>query len=216
MSLIRDFVLTVAIVTCAVVLLACDDDSDTSPAYQLALVDFETDSNGSAKTMITDDNRHYTVVNPVNGLKADTTYRYATFYTEENTTDVRLATASPALCDSPRAFDKEATVHTSPVNLVAIWRGSHYVNLTLHILRKDKVHTFGFIDRGISTGQSGCQFLNIELYHDEAGDIPAFTSQVYASFNLMPYYSKLTAGHDSIRFTINQYDKGSTSYALPF
>ena len=215
MSLFRRFLFIIIVVAIGFLLYGCDDDDAPAAAYQLNLVDFKTDSNGDAKTMITDDGHHFSVINPLSGLHADTTYRYVTYYVEETSGTVRLASANPVICAAPREFEDDK-VHTSPVTLVAIWRGSHYVNLALDILHKNKTHALGFIDHGIKTSLSGNCTLEVELYHDGSDDTQAFTSRVYVSCDLAPYLDKLTDGKDSVRFIINEYEKGKNHHTLPF
>lgn len=198
----------------ALTLAACSDDTRIAPNYEMEFVDVLTDASGTGSTLVTDRGEHLSVTNPFTALKADTAYRYVAYLIRQGN-GVEVAAASRAICDTPKDMSGE-DIKTDSVKMQSIWRGSHYINLTLMIAHRDQQHEFAFIDRGISQADDGHKTLCIRLYHDAGNDFPAFSATCYLSCSLKPYKDLLREGRDSVCFVINEYKKGQATYRLPY
>lgn len=204
----------VIILILALTLSACSDDTYIAPNYEMEYVDVLTDAAGTGSTLITDREEQLSVINPFTALKADTAYRYVAYIIRQGN-GVEVAASSRAICDIPKIIPEE-DIKTDPVRMQSIWRGRHYVNLTLLVSHRDRQHEFCYIDRGISQADDGHKTLCIQLYHDADNDIPAFSTTCYLSCSLLPYRNLLREGRDSICFIVNEYKEGQATYRLPY
>lgn len=198
----------------ALTLAACSNDTYIAPNYEMEFVDVQTDAAGTGSSLITDRGECLSIINPLTALKADTTYRYVAYLIRQGN-GVEVAASLRAICDTPKAFPEE-DIKTDSVKMQSIWRGSHYVNLTLLVPHRDRQHEFSYIDRGIVQAGDGHKTLCIQLYHDANNDMPAFSTTCYLSCSLKPYEHLLQTGRDSIHFIINEYKKGQATYRLPY
>lgn len=203
----------VAVVS-ALLLAACSEEDTVSPNYEMQYVDVLTDASGRGTELLTDGGEHLPVLNPFDGLKADTVYRYVVYLVRQDE-GVRIAAYGAVVSGVPASFEDMA-VKTDSVKMQSIWRGADYINMTLQVLHRDKRHAYAFADRGITSDSSGRKMLHIQLYHDAGGDFPAFSYTCYLSCSLQPYVGRLQAGRDSVSLVVNEYKKGPTVYRLPF
>ncbi len=193
---------------------ACSNDYHAAPNYEMQYVDIVTDTKGTGSVLLTDKGEQLQIVNPFNGMKADTVYRYVVYLIRQDG-GVNVAASTLAVCDIPKTF-QEDEIKTDSVKMQSIWRGGSYVNLTLLVPHRDRQHEFSYIDRGITVNDNDHKTLCIQLYHNANNDFPAFSATCYLSCSLKPYREQLQTGRDSIRFIINEYKKGQTTYCLPY
>ncbi len=198
----------------ALAFTACSNDYNAAPNYEMLYADILTDAKGTGSVLLTDNGELLQIINPFNGMKADTTYRCVAYIVRQEG-GVHVAASTLAVCGIPKTF-KEDEIRTDSVKMQSIWRSGSYVNLTLLIPHRDKQHEFSYIDRGITVNGDGHKTLCIQLYHNANNDFPAFTTTCYLSCSLKPYGEQLQTGRDSIRFIINEYTKGQTTYCLPY
>lgn len=195
------------------VVTSCSNDEDYQAAnFEMEFADLITDASGAASTLLTDKGENLHVINPIKNLAPDTTFRYIVIFVRQ-TNGIRISSSAPALTSEPSSFHY-TPILTDSVQLQSIWRSSHYINLTLLVWGKNKHHTFGFVNRGITTNSDGCHILHLELYHNSYSDMPAFPHTCYLSCSLKPFQTILSAARDSIYFTINEMGKGPIQHRL--
>ena len=201
------------ILGCAIV--SCTDDDDHQAAnFEMEFADLKTDASGAATTLLTDKGENLSVVNPIHGLVADTTYRYIVVFVRQ-TGGIRISSSAPAITGDPSPFHN-TTVLTDSVQLQSIWRGSHYMNLTLLVWAKNKRHAFGFVNQGLSTAEDGHHVLHLLLYHNANNDVTAFPHTTYLSCSLKNFQDQLSSGRDSVFFIINETGKGPIEHRLAY
>ena len=193
---------------------SCSDDDDPAESYETELVDLLTDESGIGRTIITDGGNRLLLHNPQQGYAPDTIYRCIAMFVRKKD-GVNLANIARIPCTAPSYF-KNTPIITDSLKLQSIWRGSHYVNISLLVQMKDQRHSFGFANPHISTYTDGHRRLDILLYHNANNDVPAFYNTAYLSCDIAGYADSLIAGRDSVSFLINEYGKGPKQYAVTY
>ena len=214
-------------VTAAVVLCSCSDDDSWAPAYVTDFADIRTDGSGTAVSMTLDDGTIYGwseagtngelnikyQISDSKGLKPDTVYRAICLYTLQE----KAATLhSFSLAFAPEPQSDVDDMKMASCTIQSIWRGGAYINARMLVQGKDQSHIVAFIDKGIEEKEDGYKQLTLYLYHDQNGDVEAFTRTVYLSCPLRGYADDLVVGRDSVAFVVNQEGKGLTTFMLPY
>ncbi|MDD4761264.1 MAG: NigD-like C-terminal domain-containing protein [Bacteroidaceae bacterium] len=197
------------------VIISCSNDEDHQAAnFQMEFADLLTDASGAASTLLTDKGEKLQVVNPIRNLSPDTTFRYVVIFVRQ-TNGIRISSSAPVLCGQPSSF-YYTPIFTDSVQLQSIWRSSHYINLTLLVWGKNKRHTFGFVNRGVTTASDGHHILHLQLYHNSDSDMLAFPHTSYLSCSLKPFQTTFSTARDSIYFVINEIGKGPVQHRLAY
>ena len=94
--------------------------------------------------------------------------------------------------------------------------GIDYLNLMLEIKSQNKSHAFHFIeDENIKDEETGTRTVRLSLYHDDGGDVQAYTKRAYASVPLRQYaedgINKIT-----VYFSINTYSGKEATYEFEY
>lgn len=187
----------------------CDDEKAPLPAYVEALGELRTDADGRAATFVPDGGDTCTVTNAWTVGTPDSLYRILALYTTEGTS---VAIRQWVRVLSPPAYVyPTSVVKTDPLQLVALWRGGRYLNVQAALSTGGGTHYFGFVDEGCTTDAEGRKTLRLRLLHDQNGDASYYTRTVYLSCSLAPYAARLTAGRDSVRFTLHTFDGEQTT-----
>jgi len=197
------------------VVTSCNNDDEHQAAnFEMELADLITDTSGATSTLLTDKGENLHVINPIKNLYPDTTYRYVVVFVRQNNS-IRISSSTPAIAGEPSSFHNTPILKDS-VQLQSIWRGSHYINLTLLVWAKNKRHAFGFVNHGITTASDGHHVLHLQLYHNSDSDMQAFPHTSYLSCSLKPFQSVLSTGRDSVYFIINELGKGDIEHRLAY
>lgn len=207
--------------------VSCTDDESWVPPYRTDFAGLATDADGAIVTMTLDNgtkyegsNLKFQIPNPKE-LAQDSLYRAICVYTVVDAA-ATLYSYTMAFAPEPITIEQlaDGVVKTDPCTIQSIWRGGNYINASMLVQGKDKAHIVAFMDEGIESvsGSDGAEYntLTIRLYHDQNGDMEAFTRTIYLSCPLRGYAGKLEKGRDSIAFVVNQQDKGVTTYKLPY
>ena len=189
---------------------SCSEDNSYAPPYQMDFMDIRTNSLGQGWQAIADNDEVLTLTNPIQGLQADTVFRYVAVYTRDGE-NIQLYQKTRALYAKPSALEPGETLHTDPVKVQSVWKVARYINCTLLIPQKDKTHTLGIIDQGVTTNSQGNRIARILLFHDADNDTQAFSGTAYLSIPLQGFAQELTAGQDSIYLSIHTTAKDSVA-----
>jgi hypothetical protein len=179
---------------CILLLSSCKSDDSTYPPVQLEFVTAQTNDNGKLATITTDSNNSYTVSSDKsnNVFAADSTLRivanYAFDVVEKDTT-VCIYASAKAISTLPQTADKFKEIITDPAQVLSIWLGRNYLNIVLNVLAQSKTHKFAFIEEAVTTDAEGRKNISILLYHDNNGDLEAYTKRAYISIPLSQYTS---------------------------
>lgn len=192
---------------------SCGDEETPLAPYREDILDVYTDADGFASQLLRDDGTRLTVANRVGGLPADTSYRVMALYTEEGG-NAHLTSLAQVLAPLPAAYLHGASM-ADPVDVEAVWSGGGYINLRLALKTGGLPHTFGFDDRGITTGAGKSRMLHLTLLHDQGIDPLYYTRTTYVACPLYPYAADLTAGRDSITLTVPT-DDGERAWKFAF
>ncbi|MBR4048659.1 MAG: hypothetical protein IKK07_09450 [Bacteroides sp.] len=103
-----------------------------------------------------------------------------------------------------------------PASIQSIWMGLDYLNMILQVKAQNKKHTFRFIEESATIDEETNELnLLIGLYHNNNGDLEAYTQRAYASVPLKQYaekgYSKI-----NIRFTLNTNEGETSNYDFEY
>ena len=99
-----------------------------------------------------------------------------------------LYALSGVLSVVPQTVDKfEEGGKTDPTDVLGIWMGLDYLNMTL-IVKENGEHKFHFIeDEVIVDTATGCSEVYLTLYHDAKEEVVSYTRRAYASVPLRQY-----------------------------
>lgn len=203
-----------ALMTAAMLATACSDDGDeadgtTYPPVITEMAELPTDGSGTAYTLYTDAGQRYQIENPVTGLKADALYRIVCGYEVRSSGQAHLYSASAVTVPELVADNAAAT---DPLKVVAVWRGSHYINLHLEPKTQGGTHQWGYrltATEACSTGRLFC----LALCHSQADDPTSYSTTVYMSLPLEVLDQP--APGDSIQLDIVTFD-GPRSWRLAY
>ena len=82
-----------------------------------------------------------------------------------------------------------------------------FLNMVLEIKALNGKHSVGYVD----TTPEGMQGKEFTFYHEVISDVESYRQKLYGSIPLVPFSEQLQPG-DTLRFVVNTYDKGNTSY----
>ena len=195
-----------------------NEDEYHYPSVKLEFLTATTNSKGTINQITTDGGKAYNVQADGSNLKlpADTLLRIVTNY-EEVEGGVRLYGAAVPVSNYPiplAEFKEEMVKH--PASIQSIWMGLDYLNMILQVKAQNKKHTFRFIEESATIDEETNELnLLIGLYHNNNGDLEAYTQRAYASVPLKQYaekgYSKI-----NIRFTLNTNEGETKEYNFEY
>lgn len=194
------------------ILSSCDDDGGSIyPAVRLDFLTAQSGSDGHLQTLIADSGDCLGVVEDrtQTQIVANSTARVVSNYellsSEKGKREVRIYglinTVSPV--PQPASAFKDG-VKRDPADLLSIWMGRDYLNLTLSILSQSGKHLFHFIEE--SDGwEAGRRVVRLSLYHDAGDDVQAYSKRAYLSVPLRKYAGNSNEGA-LIYFSFYAYD----------
>lgn len=198
----------------------CSHDGNRYPSVQLEYVTALTNAAGKVAQFTTDKGRMYKVTGDqtATAYNATQTVRIVANYelqVEGNDTTAYIYASTAAVAAVPQTADKfKNGVKTDPSSVISVWMGRNYLNIVLGILSQSKQHDLSFVQQSVTIGSDGRRRITILLYHNNNGDVQAYTKRAYLSIPLSQY-----AGDDKkgaiISFTLNT-DSGLKTYSFDY
>lgn len=206
------------------VLVSCGDDDDYHyPTVKLEFLTAQADANGSLKSILTDEGETFTVVEDASNTRIDANAsvrivsNYATTAATDGTSGVKLYALLNAVSPLPKpASEFKDGVKHDPADVTSIWMGLDYLNIILDIKAQNGKHSFHFIEKEVTTDENtGTRSVHLSLYHDDGGDVQAYSKRGYLSVPLRQY-----AGKDieriMVHFSLQTYSGEEKTYEFEY
>lgn len=176
-------------------LTACSEDEYHYPSVKLEYLTAFSGPNGDLQSVLTDDGQSYPVLEDASKTYIDgnSSVRIVSNYGVGNANDgsegVKIYAALKTVSPLPLPADKfKDGVKKDPADILSIWMGLNYLNITLEVKAQNGKHKFGFIeDEVITDAETGKSEVFLTLYHDAANDMQAYTQRAYLSVPLQQY-----------------------------
>ena len=176
-------------------LTACSEDEYHYPSVKLEYLTALSGADGDLQSILTDDGKSYPVVEDATKthIDANSSIRlvsnYGTMNAADGTAGVKIYAALKAVSPLPMPADKfKDGVKTDPAEILSIWMGLNYLNITLEVKSQQERHVFGFIeDEVVVDASTGTSNVYITLYHNAGTDLQAYTQRAYLSMPLAHY-----------------------------
>jgi len=196
------------------VFASCSDDEEYAANYAHDFAELTIDAAGKVRSFARDNGEILSVANEFGTSFADTAFRAYVFYVLQSDGTANLRQFSQATTTTPQVI-ADTAFRADPVDIVAVWRGNRYLNLTLGLKTGGSAaHTLGVRRVGTETSAGGGKTLLLQLYHDQNGDALYYTRKSYVSCRLDCEEEPLATG-DSVRFEALTFD-GTFSKTYPF
>lgn len=205
-------------------LLSCSGEENkyVFPSVKLEFVNVQTDSKGNIISLTTDKDSVYQIETDrtKSKLEADISTRVICYYEPSTSTisgsyaKADIWSLSKVVSPTPGKLASGTQMKTDPVGIQSIWLSGRYINLTLQIKLQSATHSFNFIEESIYY-QGGKPQVHLVLYHDNKGDVEAYTRIGYFSTPLEKYISKFPNGF-SVRYSVNTYTDGIKDYLFSY
>lgn len=197
---------------------ACEEEEYRYPDVKLEFLTAASDAQGKLIKVITDDGVEHQVAEDGAGLglKKDTVVRIVCNY-ESTAQGVILYKASVAISPLPQMADRFTDgVRHDPADVLSIWPGWDYLNLMLEVKAQTGKHLYHFVEEEVLTDESvGTKHVKLSLFHDENGDVRAYTRRVYASIPLRHYFDEgINRLH--VTFSLPTYSGETKSYEFDY
>jgi hypothetical protein len=174
-------------------LTACNNgDGYRYPPVKLEFVTARANADGVSE-ILTDKGETFAVLNDGSGISShvDTTLRIVTNYEAMTAADgrqgVSLYSSIKAVSPLPLPpTEFTGGIHMAPAHLTSIHMGRDYLNILLDIKAQNKPHTFAFVEERVETTAER-RTVHLSLYHDNGGDVQAYSKRVYLSVPLAHY-----------------------------
>lgn len=201
---------------------ACSDNGDKYPSVALEFVTAQTGSKGEVTNFTADNGKTYSVSEDKSGktYTANQTKRIVTYYeltatTNKDTTACIYSSAEAVSSVPKKESEYKDGIRTDSAQVLSIWMGKDYLNIVVNVLAQTKKHTFGFIEKGITTDATGHTTVSLLLYHDNGGDVNAYTKRYYLSVPLKSYADTYGKGI-TITFSLYTYDGTLKTYTFTY
>ena len=203
-------------------LCACADDGYHYPSVKLEYLTACSDAEGALKYVVTDGGREYPVWDGVGDwrITPDSLIRIVANYEllqADGVEGVRLYSALTAVSPLPvPAWELEGNAGTDPVEVLSVWMGRDYLNVMLDIKAQDRPHNILFVeeDRTVDV-ESRHAFVSLSLYHDDGGDLQAYTKRAYCSVPLR-HYAQEGVETVTVRFSVYTYSGEVKKYEFEY
>lgn len=187
-------------VSLSLLLLSCNEESDTLLSYRQDLATIHTYRDGTALYLTRDDGQNLKLSTMLKGLVADTTYRVYALYIEHDDL-IELKSCSNIHSPMPESYPGAQQVR-HPLDVVAAWKSGGYYNFQLRLKSNvDGKHRISFHNAGISTNADGSTTQHLTLLHHDNNAAQHFYQTVYVSCPLFTLPKT-----DSIRFRVTTFD----------
>ena len=214
----------ISLIACLLALLCSCERAGDDYRYPSVVTDYAciiSGATGRAEQLLLDNGRCYPIsitdellkankgVQP--SFKADTLCRVISVYelvaTEQTDTVAYLYAMSKTSSNVPVPLSENEELHQHPVYLQSIWLSGGFLNMVLEIKALNGKHSVGYVD----TTPEGMHGKEFTFYHKVISDVESYRQKFYGSIPLAPFSTQLQQG-DTLRFVVNTYDKGNTSY----
>ena len=208
--------LLLPLVLCTALTSCSGSDDEPLGSYRRDIVTISTDETGLITTLTQDNGTAYELTNKLQGYIASQSYRVLAYYLPTPDGEATLGRFSEVLTFPPRAYS-ELTIRTDPVEVVSLWRSSHYINMHLSLMASTGRHIYGGIEQGLTTHPDGTKSLRVVLFHDSNDDPKNYPRTLYLSCDISGYSTALTPGRDTITLAIReQTDSIFTDYKFVY
>lgn len=212
--------MSVAVVALPLLFSSCDDDNGyVYPSVKLEFLTAETGDDGRIRSVVTDEGVRLPIEkdHTRSELDANASVRivsnYETLASADNKPEVRIYVLMQVVAVDPKPRDAfENGVKEDPVDVTSIWLGHDYINMVLGIRWQRAKHSFHFVEESVTEGEDGRPEVILSLYHDNGGDMEAYSQKAYLSVPLKNRYSD--GAH--IEFRFNTYNKGVKCYKFDY
>lgn len=175
-------------------LAACGGDEYHYPSVKMEFVTAHAGADGNLQSILTDEGKTYTVVEDAtkSNIGADSSVRMVSNYgpmaATDGTSGVKLYAAMRTISPVPQSVGEfKDGVKTDPADVLSIWMGIDYLNITLTVKAQSEKHTFAFIeDRVVADAGSDHKEVFPTLYHDSNNGV-GYTQRAYLSVPLRQY-----------------------------
>jgi len=208
----------------ACILVSCgDDDSYHYPPVKLEFLTAQAGASGNLQSILTDEGETFAVVEDATNTRidADASVRIVSNYGKavaaNGSTGVKLYALLSAVSPLPKpesAF--KDGVKRDPADVTSIWMGLDYLNIILDIRAQNGKHSFHFIEEEVTTDEkTGTRSVYLSLYHDDGGDVQAYSKRGYLSIPLRQYAEE---GIEKImlHFSLQTYSGKEMSYEFEY
>lgn len=205
-----------------VLLVSCDDDDDYHyPSVKLEFLTAQAGADGRLASVLTDEGAKYAVLEDASDTRIDAgaSIRIVSNYSTEGAngaSGVKLYAVLQAISPVPKSAEefKDGVKH-DPANVSSIWMGLDYLNMILDIKAQNGKHTFHFVEDRVSTDEStGHRTVHLSLYHDDGGDVQAYSRRAYASVPLW-HYAEVGINKITVHFSLQTYS-GEKAYEFEY
>lgn len=201
-------------------LSSCDEnDGYVYPSVKLEFLTAETGDDGRIRSVVTDEGIRFPIekdhtrsqLDPNESVRIMSNYEVLT--SGDNEPEVRIYGLMQVVSVDPKPrAEFENGVRTDPVDVTSVWLGQDYINMVLGIRWQNAKHQFHFIEESVTGGVDGRPDVTLSLYHDDGGDMQAYSQKAYLSVPL-----KNTYPHGAhIKFMFNTYNKGVKCYEFDY
>ena len=212
------------LIFCLLALLCSCQQTEDDYRYPSVVTDYAciiSNAAGQADQLLLDNGRSYPIsitdelLEANKGIppyfKGDTICRVISVYelvaAEQADTIAHLYAMSKTASDKPIPLPEGEELYQHPVYLQSIWLSGGFLNMVLEIKALNGKHSVGFVD----TTPEGMQGKEFTFYHKVISDVESYRQNFYGSIHLAPFSQQLQQG-DTLRFVVNTYDTGNTSY----
>lgn len=203
-------------------LAACGDDDYHYPSVKLEFLTAMSGADGYLQSVVTDEGKTYQVVEDATHtqLDANASVRIISNYEPavgaDGTTGVKLYALSGVPSYAPKPADQfKDGVVTDPADIMSIWMGYNFLNMTLEV-RENGAHAFNFIEDKVTVdAATGCSDVYLTLYHDAKEDMQSYSRRAYAS---IPLYQYAVEGVQkvTIHFSLHTYSGDIKTYDFEY
>lgn len=198
--------------------ISCKGEEDTYvyPPVKLEFITAQTDATGSIVSLISDKGVTYPIGQDKTNSKliANAKERIVCYYASSDAVSSKTESVDIYSLAKPISVKPQPRTDriTDPIDIQSIWLSGDYINITALIKAQNKTHRFDFIEDKI-TSENGVPTVHIILYHDNGGDMEAYTKKGYLSMPLENYIKNYPNGFN-VSFSINTYKDGIKDYSF--
>ncbi len=219
----RNRLLLILLILLPCLLTACGEDSDYEyPSVKLEFLTAESGNDGSLVAVTPDKGSRLLVVDDRSStkLEVNSTRRVISNYEEvameSGGTGARIYALAAVVSAQPEPTSAfKDGVKTDPADVLSIWMGRDYLNVILNIKAQNAKHAFHFVETETGTdATSGHNYVKLLLYHDNGGDVPAYTKRAYVSIPLSKY--AVEGETVDVYFTLNTNSGEEKTYSFEY
>lgn len=183
--------------------MACSEQEAVLDNFEQHLCSLTTDANGRATALLLDNGTYLRISNKVQTHVPNDTLRVLAYLVRQADGSVRLGATRMATTLSVPTAAKLPPQDTPTMQVVTLWRSSHFINLRINVRTHGEVPTFALTRDTIQATPHGTQTATLHLYRMPSKALAAYTHTHYLSIDLRPLAHILVAGQDSIALSVH-------------